>query len=114
MKTIRVGILGLGVVGTGVADLLIRKKHLLESRIGARLSLKTIADIDTATDRGIDLKTAALVTDAGAVLTDPDIDVVVELIGGRSPAREFILTALQNGKHVVTANKALQADCGNE
>lgn len=114
MKTIRVGILGLGVVGTGVADLLIRKKHLLESRIGAQLNLKTIADIDTATDRGIDLKTAALVPDAGAVLTDPDIDVVVELIGGRSPARELILTALKNGKHVVTANKALLADCGNE
>jgi homoserine dehydrogenase len=114
MKTIRVGILGLGVVGTGVADLLIRKQHLLESRIGARLNLKTIADIDIETDRGIDLKTATLVPDARSVLTDPEIDVVVELIGGRTPAKEFILTALQNGKHVVTANKALLAACGNE
>ncbi len=59
MKTIRVGILGLGVVGTGVADLLIRKTSLLESRIGARLNLKTIADIDINTDRGIDLKGSA-------------------------------------------------------
>ncbi len=101
MKTIRVGILGLGVVGTGVADLLIRKTSLLESRIGARLNLKTIADIDINTDRGIDLKGSALVTDAMAVLTDPEIDVVVELIGGQTTAKEFILTALQNGKHVV-------------
>ena len=114
MKTIRVGILGLGVVGTGVADLLIRKQHLLESRIGAHLNLKTIADIDTETDRGIDLKAAALVPDAGTVLTDPEIDVVVELIGGQNPAKDFILAALENGKHVVTANKALLAACGNE
>jgi homoserine dehydrogenase len=114
MKTIRVGMLGLGVVGTGVADLLIRKMSLLESRIGAHLNLKTIADLDISTDRGIDLKGSSLVTDAMTVLTDPEIDVVVELIGGHTPAKEFILTALQNGKHVVTANKALLAACGNE
>jgi homoserine dehydrogenase len=114
MKTIHIGILGFGVVGTGVATLLTQKKHLLESRTGARLRLKTIADIDTTTDRGIDLGTTALVPDATAVLTDPQIDVVVELIGGETVARQFILMALENKKHVVTANKALLAGCGNE
>ncbi len=114
MKTIHIGILGLGVVGTGVAGLLTRKKHLLESRTGAHLNLKTIADLDIETDRGIDLSTSDLVTDAMAVLTDPEIDVVVELIGGETPARQFILKALENGKHVVTANKALLAACGSE
>ncbi|MCF8112766.1 MAG: homoserine dehydrogenase [Desulfotignum sp.] len=114
MKTIHIGILGFGVVGTGVASLLTQKKDLLESRIGARLNLKTIADIDTQTDRGIDLGTTTLVQDAMAVLTDPDIDIVVELIGGETVARKFILTALENKKHVVTANKALLAAFGNE
>lgn len=114
MKTIHIGILGLGVVGTGVADLLTRKSRLLASRTGAHLNLKTIADLDIDTNRGIDLSTPALVTDAMAVLTDPDIDVVVELIGGHTPARQFIMTALENGKHVVTANKALLAACGGE
>ncbi len=114
MKTIHIGLIGLGVVGTGAAGLLIRKKHLLESRIGAHLNLKTIADIDIETDRGIDLNSVTLVTDAAAVLNDPEIDVVVELIGGDTPARQFILTALENGKHVVTANKALLAARGNE
>jgi homoserine dehydrogenase len=114
MKTIHVGILGFGVVGSGVAALLTRKKHLLEARTGVRLNLKTIADIDITTDRGIDLGTTTLVPDATAVLTDPQIDVVVELIGGETVARQFILTALENGKHVVTANKALLAGYGNE
>ena len=114
MKTIHIGLLGFGVVGTGVAALLTRKKYLLESRTGARLNLKTVADIDTTTDRGIDLGDTSLVADATAVLTDPDIDIVVELIGGETVARQFILTALENRKHVITANKALLAGYGNE
>lgn len=114
MKTIHIGILGFGVVGTGVAKLLTQKKHLLQSRTGAHLNLKTIADIDTVTDRGIDLGNTSLVSDAMAVLTDPDIDIVVELIGGETVARQFIHTALENKKHVITANKALLAGCGND
>ncbi|MCA1787945.1 MAG: homoserine dehydrogenase, partial [Desulfobacteraceae bacterium] len=114
MKTIHIGILGFGVVGTGVATLLTQKKQLLESRTGARLHLKTIADIDIKTDRGIDLGTTALVSDAMAVLNDPDIDIVVELIGGETVARQFSLIALENKKHVVTANKALLAGFGNQ
>ncbi|MBU0972954.1 MAG: homoserine dehydrogenase [Proteobacteria bacterium] len=114
MKTINIGILGYGVVGAGVATLLKQKKELLEARIGAFLSLKTIADIDTKTDRGVALGNTALVNDALEVINDPAIDIIVELIGGKTIARQFVLAALEKGKHVVTANKALLASHGNE
>ncbi|WDP89043.1 MAG: homoserine dehydrogenase [Desulfobacter sp.] len=114
MRTINIGILGFGVVGAGVARLLKQKKQLLEARIGAYLNLKTIADIDTDTDRGVALGDTALVADAMAVINDPDIDIVVELIGGETVARKFTLKALENKKHVVTANKALLAGYGND
>jgi len=113
MKIINIGILGYGVVGAGVAKLLKFKKALLEARIGAVLNLKTIADIDTKTDRGIELGSTDLVTDALQVINDPDIDIIVELIGGETIARELTLKALESGKHVVTANKALLAGHGN-
>lgn len=113
MKTINIGILGFGVVGAGVAKLL-KDKELLEARIGAYLNLKSIADIDTQTDRGVALGQTALVSDAMAVINDPDIDIVVELIGGETVARTFTLKALENKKHVVTANKALLAGFGND
>ncbi len=114
MKTIQIGILGFGVVGAGVAKLLKEKKQLLEARTGARLNLKAIADIDTTTDRGIDLTDTLLVNDAAMVINDPDIDIIVELIGGSTVAKDFILRSLQSGKHVVTANKALLASFGND
>ena len=114
MKTINIGILGYGVVGAGVAKLLIERKELLTSRIGAVLNLKTIADIDTTTDRGIKLGTVNLVSDADKIIDDPDIDIIVETIGGETFAKQFIFKALENRKHVVTANKALafEASCG--
>jgi len=114
MKIINIGILGYGIVGAGVAKLLKEKSKLLESRIGAVLNLKAIADIDTTTDRGIDLGTTALLPDANIVLNDPDIDIIVETIGGETSAKDFILKALENKKHVVTANKALIAGFGND
>ncbi len=114
MKTINIGILGYGVVGAGVAKLLKQKEDLLLARTGAMLTLKTIADIDTTTDRGVDLGTTQLVGDASQVIEDPDIDIIVETIGGETIAKEFILKALENKKHVVTANKALLAGFGNE
>ena len=114
MKTINIGILGYGVVGAGVARLLKLKKQLLESRTGAVLNLKTIADIDTTTDRGIDLGTTTLVSDADIIIDDPKIDIIVEAIGGETIAGQFILKALGNKKHVVTANKALLASFGND
>ena len=114
METINIGIVGYGVVGAGVAKLLKLKKQLLEARTGALLNLKTIADIDIETDRGIELGETALVRDAMQVIDDPDIDIVVELIGGGTIAKDFTLKALENKKHVVTANKALLAGHGNE
>ncbi len=114
MKTINVGILGYGVVGAGAAKLLKTKQKLLESRIGAVLNLKTIADIDTTTERGIDLGSTQLVSDAGRIINDSDIDIIVETIGGETVAKKFILNALKNKKHVVTANKALLAGFGND
>ena len=109
MKTIHIGLLGFGVVGAGVAKLLKEKKELLESRIGACLNLKTIADLDITTDRGVDLTGTQLTTDAMSVINDPEIDIIVELIGGQTVARDFIVKILENKKHVVTANKALLA-----
>jgi len=114
MKTINIGILGYGIVGAGVAKLLKEKQQLLKARIGTLLNLKAIADIDTTTDRGVDLGQTILVPDAMAVIEDPDIDIIVETIGGETIAKEFILKALENKKHVVTANKALLAGHGND
>ena len=114
MKIIHIGILGYGVVGAGVTRLLKQKKQLLESRTGAVLDLKTIADIDTTTDRGIDLGTTCLVSDANLIINDPSIDIIVETIGGETIARKFVLDSLKAKKHVVTANKALLAAFGND
>jgi len=114
MKTIQIGILGFGVVGTGVAKLLKEKKTILEQRTGVKLELKAIADIDTQRDRGIDLGSTTLFNDANQIIDDPDIDIVIETIGGETIAGEFIMKALESGKHVVTANKALLASRGND
>jgi homoserine dehydrogenase len=113
MQTITVGLLGFGTVGAGVAKIIIQNQPLLRSRLGAELVLKYVADIDTTTDRGIRLPDGVLIPDAEQVLTDPDVDIVVELIGGQTVAKEFILKAIANGKQVVTANKALLAAQGN-
>ncbi len=113
MKVINVGLLGCGTVGTGVAKLLIENQALLRSRVGAELRLKNIADIDTRRDRGLDLAPGVMVPDALPVVDDPEIDIIVEMIGGEGIARELILKAIKNGKQVVTANKALLAIHGN-
>ena len=114
MKKINVGLLGFGTVGTGVAKILLENKEILNARLGVDLNLKYIADIDTKTDRGIKLAPGILVNDACMVIDDPEIDIIVEMIGGQGIAKEFILRAIDKGKHIVTANKALLADQGNE
>ena len=114
MKTIQIGILGFGVVGTGVVKLLKENQLILQQRTGAVLELKAIADIDTQKDRGVNLGSTALLSDANQIIDDPDIDIVIETIGGETIAGDFILKALERGKHVVTANKALLASKGNE
>jgi homoserine dehydrogenase len=114
MKEIQVGLIGLGTVGTGVVKLLQEKGDSLEHLIGSPLRLKKIADVDLERDRGISLPPDVLVNQADQILDDPDIDIVIELIGGLEPARSFILKALDKGKHVITANKALLAHKGQE
>jgi homoserine dehydrogenase len=115
MKEIRLGLLGLGTVGAGVVKLLDAQRATLEERAGCRLALGAIADLDVTRPReGLDLTRLPMTTDAGRVLDDPAIDVVIELVGGLEPARSFILKALAAGKHVVTANKALLAHHGAE
>ncbi len=108
-----IGLLGLGTVGTGLAKVLMDNEEILQARVGVPLRLKTIADIDLTTDRGISLDAFKLTDDAYQVVNDPEIDIVVEMIGGEGIAKELILKAIQNGKHVVTANKALLAKHGN-
>ncbi len=113
-RAVNVGIIGFGTVGSGAVRILLENAEILKSRLGFPLVLKRVADKDLKTDRGIRLPKGMLVSDADAVLNDPEIDIVAELIGGIRPAKNFILRAIRNGKHVVTANKALIAQEGNE
>jgi homoserine dehydrogenase len=114
MKELKIGLLGFGTIGTGVVRLLEQNSLLLEDKLGVRLTLKRVADLDITTDRGIALAPGVLTDNAHAVLEDPEIDIVIELIGGYEPARSFVLKAIANGKHIVTANKALLAVHGGE
>jgi homoserine dehydrogenase len=114
MKEIRVGLIGFGTVGSGVGRILQKNSKLIEKRMGAKLTLKRIADIDLETDRGVKLKPGVLTDRAEDVIKDPDIDIMMELMGGIEPAKTFILKAIRNRKHIVTANKALLALHGDE
>ncbi|WP_305041407.1 homoserine dehydrogenase [Geoalkalibacter sp.] len=114
MKEIKAGLIGLGTIGTGVVKIFQKNAELMEKRLGARLRLAKIADLDITTDRGVAIDPALLTTDAYAVLRDPEIKIVIELIGGYEPARTFVLEAIAQGKHVITANKALLALHGDE
>jgi homoserine dehydrogenase len=111
---IRVGIVGFGTVGTGTARILIRNRKLLKDRTDVDIQLKTIADLDTKRDRGLRLPKGMLINNADSLIADPDIQIVVELIGGTTVAKEMMLKAIRKGKHVVTANKALLATHGRE
>ena len=113
-KIISIGLIGFGTIGTGVVKLLQENGDLIAGRIGAEIRLQRIADIDIRKSRGIPVDDALLTTDAADILNDPGIDIVVELMGGYEPARTFILAAMTQGKHVVTANKALLATHGDE
>jgi homoserine dehydrogenase len=113
-RPVNVGILGFGTVGSGTARILVENRELLEERLGFPIALKKIADLNIRKDRGIALGKGVLTTDARQVTDAPDIDIVVELIGGLGAARELMLRAIRNGKHVVTANKALLAEHGRE
>ena len=114
MKEIRIGIIGFGTVGAGVVECVQKNHELIGRRTGLRPVVTRIADLDITTDRGVEVPAGVLTTDAAELLHDPDVDVVVELVGGTGVARTFVLEALAAGKPVVTANKALLATCGLE
>lgn len=114
MKKIVLGLIGFGNIGSGVIKLLRENRSLLEKRLGATLVIKKIADINITSPRVVSVEKEILTTDAGEILRDPDISIVIELMGGYEPARSFILEAMRNKKHVVTANKALLATYGND
>lgn len=111
---LKVGLLGFGTIGTGVVRVFQQNAELMRRRTGVDLRLVRVADLDTITDRGVILPEGVLINDADVILNDPEIDVVIELIGGYKPALQFILKAIANGKHIVTANKALMAVHGQE
>jgi len=113
MKTLKVGMLGCGVVGSQIARLLIENKSDLTSRAGANLELVKVAVKNINTQRE-GISSNLLTDDAKSVVNDPEIDLIIEVIGGISPAKELILAAIKNGKSVVTANKALLAQAGAE
>ena len=112
MKQIKVGIIGFGTVGAGVADVLLSNRDILAARTGVDIVLQRVADLDTVTDRGVRLPEGVLVNDADRLIGE--CDIVVELIGGTTVAKAMILKALNAGKSVVTANKALLATAGAE
>jgi homoserine dehydrogenase len=111
---IGVGIIGFGTVGAGTAKVLLDNAALIRRRVGVPVELIRIADLDITRDRGLSLPSGVLTTDAKQVLSDPAVDIVIELIGGYDTAKRVILDAIASGKHVVTANKALLALHGEE
>lgn len=114
MKKINVGLLGFGTIGTGVVRVFQQNAETIRKRLCSAIELVKIADLDIVTDRGVTVDPGVLTDDVDDVVNNPDIDVVVELIGGYEPAKSFILKAIEQGKHVVTANKALMAVHGDE
>ncbi|NWG74315.1 MAG: homoserine dehydrogenase [Rubrivivax sp.] len=114
MQPIQVGLLGIGTVGSGTFNVLARNQAEIRRRAGRGIEITMVADLDTARAKAIVGDRATVVADARAVIADPAIDIVVELIGGYGIARTLVLEAIAAGKHVVTANKALLAVHGNE
>ncbi len=114
MKAIKIGLMGFGTVGTGVVRLLTEQREMLTRRLGTELVLAKVADIDLERPRPVAVPRELLTTRGQDILDDPEIDIVVELIGGLTAARDFTLAAIERGKHVVTANKALLAHHGND
>ncbi len=114
MKPVKVGLLGLGTVGGGTAVVLKRNAEEIARRAGRSIVIDFVATLEPEQAAALGVENIRLTKDAFEVVNDPDIDIVVELIGGYSPAKELVLKAIENGKHVITANKALIATHGEE
>lgn len=114
MKPVNIGLIGLGTVGAGTVNVLQRNADEISRRAGREIKIKSAAARNISLSRNCDTSSFDLTADPFSIVNDPDIEVVVELIGGETLAKELILTAINNGKHVVTANKALIAVHGNE
>ena len=114
LKPIQVGLLGIGTVGSGVFNVLQRNQEEIQRRAGRGIQITMVADLDTARARAVVGDAARVVADAREVIANPDIDIVIELIGGYGIARQLVMEAIAAGKHVVTANKALLAVHGTE
>jgi homoserine dehydrogenase len=113
-KEIGIGIIGFGTIGTGTVKLLQGNAEHLRRRVGAPLRIRRIADLDVTRDRGVEVPEGVLTTDGFHVARDPEVQIVIELVGGTGAAKDFLLEAIRNGKSVVTANKSLLAEHGPE
>lgn len=106
---VNIGLIGFGTIGSGVVETFNQNLDLINDKVKKDVKLKKVVDLDITTDRGVKVDPEVLSTNVNDILEDPEIDIVIELMGGYQPALKFILKALNNGKHVVTANKALLA-----
>jgi homoserine dehydrogenase len=114
MKPIQVGLLGIGTVGSGVFNVLARNQNEIQRRAGRGIEITMVADLDIARAQAVVGANVKVVNDARAIIANPDIDIVIELIGGYGIAKQLVMEAIAAGKHVVTANKALLAVHGTE
>ncbi|MBP7458214.1 MAG: homoserine dehydrogenase, partial [Ottowia sp.] len=114
MKAIQVGLMGIGTVGSGTFNVLQRNQEEIKGRAGRGIEITMVADLDTARAKQIVGEGVAVVNDARALIANPDIEIVVELIGGYGIAKTLVMEAIAAGKHVITANKALLAVHGSE
>ncbi|WP_297897773.1 homoserine dehydrogenase [Methanobrevibacter sp.] len=106
---VNIGLIGFGTIGAGVVEIFNKNQEILSKKCGKPVNLKKVADLDIESDRGVKIDQSILTTDVNDVLENDDIDIVIELVGGYEPAKTFVLKAMENGKHVVSANKALIA-----
>ncbi|MDQ0196785.1 homoserine dehydrogenase [Paenibacillus wynnii] len=114
MKPVKVGLLGLGTVGTGVVRIVVGNQEHLSSQVGSPIIIERIAVKNSEKARDIDVDASKITTDPWEVIRDPEIDVIVEVMGGINGTKEYILEALDRGKHIITANKDLMALYGSE
>jgi homoserine dehydrogenase len=113
-ENVKIGLIGMGTIGAGVVELFKQNGSRISEQIDMNLILEKVADRDLSRAQGFDLADGVMTTEASEVIDNPEIDIVIELIGGVEPARGFITRALENGKYVVTANKDLMATYGGE